>query len=1249
MTALLIIMGITLVVIVTSLAAAFFPIFDNNTKYQQVLVTPTLVPAGTNRNNSIQVQSLTISQPFWDRRKKTRQRNGCRFCKAPMFILSMIVITLAMLLHPASAVDVDVTTTSHPSVYSSSTTTATTTSASPLTPFLVVCTVDGNILVLDAYTGKLCAGFSSGRPLVGASSNLNRNNNNDDDDDDDSDDDDDDDDNYSNNSEERRIVPGLDGRLYLDDAATGMLQPLKITVVDVLQNPVKTCSSDQQECGIVTATKAASLFALDAATGRLVWHQQANGKTINVEESSESESSESSSVSSPGTVLLQREDVLVRQLSTDSGEQVWNVTLGTLQALEFGDAQYPRGGEEEEDGSLLDYDGMPGGSAALTQHQHRHSRKHSQQQSSSSTGTTTTDPFLPSLMFGHDGMSLTAVDPRNTQHSLWSRDFPTVVASVFGLSGTSWKPLDVLEPLYDGSTDDNNHDEETGRRGRQTTTTGGSKSSSLKDWSPRPRLLSDSHSRASSFREWAGRPDQAVAAAAGMSFYRLPSWHQVLKAQWNFARIKEQAFQWFDPAHCSIPGNCRQPLVLRFFEHELDHDQRATDSYSSDGADASKNVLHIHQQYLYPPRLALPSSPPDAHLQRTPEGLFLAWPIVAAIVACVVAGILASFHVYTRKKNYWMRTAKTSDTTDITPSLDSSSDTDEQCQSASRNEVSFDVQHLTNNHNDKASKMQPKAAAAASSNRLRRSRSLPNTVGESNEGDDNPPMLDFLSTSQGRPLAKTAEGALLLAPTPAVKDNAASHSHATSSNQGGVGQIDGIPLLRYSRYESEFEEKVPLGKGGFGTVFRCKNALDGREYAIKKVIIRHDISQPQEFSQRLHRVLREVKILALLDHANIVRYYTAWLELDDGKDKDKGSVSAATSDCYMLLSNATTTNGISTGNGHRHRLSSITSTAMEGRRPSVGLAHLRDRQNPLGSDPLGWNDSFSMDNEPSFTQTGMGPPIALEDYGFTFDRSENNDDLACRNKSGNNDDEGAPSTTENTAEKRDSSYSRGLGLFATHDISSSPSVEQSTTWSPETEDQSQTKKAEESTEETKDAPIPSVLARHTLYIQMQLCSQKNLADFLSNEEARRGPSGGDGVDIPYALSLFLQIAKGVKYVHRQGLLHRDLKPNNCFVDDTGVVKVGDFGLSRESGEQIDSTDIIPQESPGVGGDNTAGVGTRSYASPEQMSGSDYDSSTDVYSLGIMLFELCYPMYTVRNFDFLATQVRFLFLKISFDL
>ena len=76
-------------------------------------------------------------------------------------------------------------------------------------------------------------------------------------------------------------------------------------------------------------------------------------------------------------------------------------------------------------------------------------------------------------------------------------------------------------------------------------------------------------------------------------------------------------------------------------------------------------------------------------------------------------------------------------------------------------------------------------------------------------------------------------------------------------------------LVTNRRLRTEFVEGQKLGRGGFGTVFKCRNRLDGHDYAIKKI----RLSSDPRWQPQLAKVLREVKIMSLLDHPNIVRYY----------------------------------------------------------------------------------------------------------------------------------------------------------------------------------------------------------------------------------------------------------------------------------------------------------------------------------------------------------------------------------------
>jgi len=123
------------------------------------------------------------------------------------------------------------------------------------------------------------------------------------------------------------------------------------------------------------------------------------------------------------------------------------------------------------------------------------------------------------------------------------------------------------------------------------------------------------------------------------------------------------------------------------------------------------------------------------------------------------------------------------------------------------------------------------------------------------------------------------------------------------------------------------------------------------------------------------------------------------------------------------------------------------------------------------------------------------------------------------------------------------------------------------------------------------------------------------------------------VDSSLVLNIFRQILDGVNYIHSKGIIHRDLKPSNIFLmKDTMQIKIGDFGLacmqSMLSKQQVkESKKLTDSNANEYGDEHTQGIGTTCYASPEQLMQKNYDKSTDIYSLGIILFELFCPFRT----------------------
>jgi hypothetical protein len=109
---------------------------------------------------------------------------------------------------------------------------------------------------------------------------------------------------------------------------------------------------------------------------------------------------------------------------------------------------------------------------------------------------------------------------------------------------------------------------------------------------------------------------------------------------------------------------------------------------------------------------------------------------------------------------------------------------------------------------------------------------------------------------------------------------------------------------------------------------------------------------------------------------------------------------------------------------------------------------------------------------------------------------------------------------------------------------------------------------------------------------------------LDDEVAQRGP-----LPVEAALGHALDLIEGLEQVHSLGVIHRDVKPSNCFLDHEGRVKVGDFGLARSLAPDVRLTRT------------GAFVGTPLYASPEQIKGRPLDGRADVYSVCATLFFL----------------------------
>jgi len=135
------------------------------------------------------------------------------------------------------------------------------------------------------------------------------------------------------------------------------------------------------------------------------------------------------------------------------------------------------------------------------------------------------------------------------------------------------------------------------------------------------------------------------------------------------------------------------------------------------------------------------------------------------------------------------------------------------------------------------------------------------------------------------------------------------------------------------------------------------------------------------------------------------------------------------------------------------------------------------------------------------------------------------------------------------------------------------------------------------------------------YLVLEFIRGRSLRDWMNQSE----------IPPPQVFAVMHGVLQALDYAHRHAIVHRDMKPENVLISDEGMVKVADFGIAR----LLDDT--------GVGGTATktgTTVGTPQYMSPEQVASSKVDGRSDLYSAGIMFYELVVgqPPFTASDAD-----------------